>query len=81
MTQARIRVEPELACLTRSAWEKLIYEANLGAEDTEVAKMYFIDHICQIDIAIEKDTGRTQICRRLGQMKPRLLDVQKQLKS
>lgn len=81
MTQARIRVEPELACLTRSAWEKLIYEANLGAEDTEVAKMYFIDHICQIDIAIEKDTDRTQISRRLGQMKNRLKDVQKQLKS
>lgn len=81
MTQARIRVEPELACLTRSAWEKLIYEANLGAEDTEVAKMYFIDHMCQIDIAIEKDTDRTQISRRLGQMKNRLKDVQKQLKS
>lgn len=77
MTQARIKVEPELACLTRSAWERLIYEANLGAEDSEVAKLYFIDHLCQIDIAIEKNTDRTHISRRLKQVHKRLAEVYK----
>lgn len=81
MTQARIKVEPELACLTRSAWEHLIYEANLGAEDTEVARMYFIDHRCQIDIAIDKDTDRTTISRRLKRVHKRLVEVNKLIPS
>lgn len=81
MTQARIRIEPELACLTRSAWERLIYEANLGAEDSEVAKMYFIDHLCQIDIAIEKDADRTTISRRLKRAHKRLTEVYKSIPS
>lgn len=81
MTQARIRIEPELAALSRSEWEKLIYEANLGAEDSDLAKRYFIDHQCQIDIAIDKDTDRTQISRRLGRMRRRLQDVYKKIPS
>jgi hypothetical protein len=81
VTQARIRVEPELACLTRSAWERLIYEANFGVADTEVARMYFIDHICQIDIAIEKDTDRTQISRKIRKMQNRLVEVKKTIPS
>lgn len=81
MTQARIKLEPELACLSRSDWERLIYEANLGAEDSEVAKRYFIDHECQIDIAIDKDTDRTQISRRLSKMRKRLREVYKSIPS
>lgn len=81
MTQARIRIEPELAALRRSEWEKLIYEANLGAEDSDLAKRYFIDHQCQIDIAIEKDTDRTQISRRIGRMRKRLCEVYKSIPS
>ena len=72
MTQARIRIEPELASLTRSEWEQLIYEANLGAEDSDLARRYFIDHQCQIDIAIDKDVDRKAISRRVVNMKKRI---------
>lgn len=81
MTQAKVRVEPELATLTRSAWEGLIYEANLGAEDSEIARRYFIDRECQIDIAIDKNTDRTQISRRIGRVRRRLEDVYKKIPS
>lgn len=81
MTQAKPRLPYELSGLTRSEWDKLIYEANLGLEDAEVARRYFIDKQCQIDIAIEKDTDRTQISRRLGRVRRRLQDVYRKIPS
>lgn len=81
MTQAKPRLPDELSGLTRSEWDNLIYEANLGLEDAEVARRYFIDRECQIDIAIDKDTDRTQISRRLGRMRRRLQDVYNKIPS
>ena len=81
MTQAKPRLPDELSGLTRSEWDNLIYEANLGKEDAEVARRYFIDRECQIDIAIDKDTDRTQISRRLGRMRRRLQDVYNRIPS
>ncbi len=72
MTQAKPRLPDALSGLSRSAWESLIYEANLGREDAEVARRYFIDRECQIDIAIDKDTDRTQISRRLGRARRKI---------
>ena len=72
MTQARIRLTPELAELSRSAWEELITEANLGTETSEIARRYFINKECQIDIAIDKNTDRTQISRVLGKAKRKI---------
>lgn len=72
MTQAKIRIDPALAELSRSAWESLIYEANLGSELTEIAKQYYIDKRCQIDIAIDYNTDRTQISRKLTNSRRRL---------
>ena len=81
MTQAKPRLPHELTGLPRSEWDNLIYEANLGTEDAEVARRYFIDRECQIDIAIDKDTDRTQISRRLGRVRRRLQDVYKRIPS
>ena len=81
MTQARVRVDPALAALTRSEWERLIYEANLGAENAEIAHRYFVNRECEIDIAIDKNTDRAQISRRVGQMRRRLEDVYKKIPS
>lgn len=81
MTQARPRLSNELSGLTRSEWDNLIYEANLGREDAEVARRYFIDRECQIDIAIDKNTDRTQISRRLGRVRRRLQEVHKRIPS
>ena len=81
MTQAKPRLPHELTGLTRSEWDNLIYEANLGTADAEVARRDFIDRECQIDIAIDKDTDRTQISRRLGRVRRRLQDVYKRIPS
>lgn len=51
MTQARLRLPPDMALLPREQWEKLIYSANLGREGSRIADLYFIQQIPQIDIA------------------------------
>ena len=40
MAKAR-PAEGELGSMTRSVAERVIYEANLGAEDTKIARMYY----------------------------------------
>lgn len=75
MTQAKIRIDPALAELGRSAWENLIYEANLGSELTEIATRYYINKECQIDIAIDKDVDRKTICRKLGPARQRIEQI------
>ena len=81
MNYGKPRLPIELSGLTRSDMEALIYEANLGREETELARRYFIDRECQIDIAIEKNTDRTQISRRLGRTRRRLEEVYKKIPS
>lgn len=44
---------PLAEVLTRSEWERVLYEANLGRTDTEIARRYFIDRVPQIEIAAE----------------------------
>ena len=75
MTQAKVRIDPALADLSRSAWEALIYEANLGSETTEIAKQYYIDRRCQIDIAIDKDIDRKTVYRKLTTARRRVEQV------
>lgn len=72
MTQAKIRIDPALEDLSRSAWESLIYEANLGTEMTDIAKRYYIDKQCQIDIAIDYNASRCTVYRKLGTARRRI---------
>ena len=62
-----------LGRMTRSVAERVIYEANLGAEDTKIARMYYIERLPQIEIAAEMQMDRKTISERLrwinGQMK------------
>lgn len=81
MSSGKPRLSSELSGLTRSGFEALIYEANLGREDAELARRYFIDHECQIDIAIDKNTDRTQISRRIGRTRRRLEEIYKKIPS
>ncbi len=71
---ARARpAEGELGSMTRSVAERVIYEANLGAEDTKIARMYYIERLPQIEIAAEMQMDRKTISERLrwinGRMK------------
>ena len=57
--------EGELGRMTRSVAERVIYEANLGAEDTKIARMYYIERMPQIEIAEEMRMDRKTISERL----------------
>ena len=72
MAKAR-PAEGALGSMTRTVAERVIYEANLGAEDTKIARMYYIERLPQIEIAEEMRMDRKTISERLrwinGQMK------------
>lgn len=65
MARARARVPESLSDLTRSDWERVIFQATLGQEDTKIATMYLLDAIPQIDIGIELGLERSTVSRRL----------------
>ena len=57
--------EGELGSMTRSVAEIVSYEANLGAEGTKIARMYYIERLPQIEIAEEMQMDRKTISERL----------------
>lgn len=64
MAKAR-PAEGTLGSMTRTVAERVIYEANLGAEDTKIARMYYIERLPQIEIAEEMQMDRKTISERL----------------
>lgn len=69
MSSARVSLPPDLDGLLRSEMLRCIEEANLGQNDTTVAKRYLIDQWPQIEIAAELGWGRTTVSERI----PRIL--------
>lgn len=65
MARARARVPRSLSDFTRSDWERVIYEAALGAEDTWIAERYLLDAVAQVDIGTELHMDRSTVSRRL----------------
>ena len=53
----------------KSEMEHCIEQANLGRQDTMIAKYYLIDQWAQIDIAAELGWNRTTVSKRI----PRIL--------
>lgn len=78
MSKARIRNCGSVGSLRRTDLEQMIYEANLGEENTYIAKRYFIDQIAQIDIAFEMSNrsglefSRSTVSRRLDEIRRKL---------
>ena len=66
MTQARLRLRPDMAMLPREKWDELIYCSNLGREGSRIADLYFIQQIPQIDIAEEIGLDRKTVSRRIS---------------
>ena len=76
---ARARpAEGELGSMTRTVAERVIYEANLGAEDTKIARMYYIERMPQIEIAEEMQMDRKTISERLRSINGRMKTVWKE---
>lgn len=73
MATARVRLPDSLDGLMRSEMETAIREANLGNDDTDIARRYLIDQVPQIDIAAEFGWERSTICFRCGRCPSRLL--------
>lgn len=65
MARARVRVPRSLEGFTRSDWERVIYEAALGVEDTRIAELYLLDAVAQADIGAEMRMDRSTVSRRL----------------
>lgn len=78
MAKARPR-EDMARHLTRESMEKLIYEANLGKEDSRIASLYWIEKYPQIDIAFEVELDRKTVGKRLRFINSRLAETAEQL--
>lgn len=65
MSAARVRLPETLGNLLRSEMASAIEQANLGNDDTAIAKRYLIDQVPQMDIAIEFGYERSTISRRM----------------
>ena len=65
MTQARLRLRPDMAMLPREKWDERIYSSNLGREGSRIADLYFIQQIPQIDIAEEIGLDRKTVSKRI----------------
>lgn len=66
--RARMMLPPELERMTRQGMETVIREANLGREDTQIAKLYYVDKLPQVDVATELYLGRATVQRRLPEI-------------
>lgn len=79
--QARIRLPPELQVLTKGEMAKVIEQANVGAENEKIARLYFMDRMPQVDVAAELFLGRATVQRRLPEILKKIEKSSKHLYS
>ena len=79
--QARCKLPPELGDLMRKDMETVIHQANLGREDEQIARLYFVDKLPQVDVATELYLGRATVQRRLPSIVARMKDTSSKLYS
>lgn len=79
--QARIRLPPDLAVLTKGEMAKVIEQANVGAENEKIARLYFMDRMPQVDVAAELFLGRATVQRRLPEILKKIEKSSKRLYS
>ena len=70
--QARAKLPPALGGLTRKDMEAVISQANLGRENAQIAQLYFVDKLPQVDVATELYLGRATVQRRLPEIMERM---------
>lgn len=72
MAKARVRVPESVEHLLRSDWEFVISQAALGLEDTQIARMYLLDAIPQVDIGAELNIDRSTVSKRISKILPKI---------
>ena len=80
MSSARAKLPPGLGDLLRSEMTTCIEEANLGRDDTVIAKRYLIDQWPQIDIAAELGWTRSTVSSRIPRIMDRVVQTAKKLR-
>lgn len=68
MSSARVKLPDILENLLRSEMEACINEANLGNDDTLIAKRYLISQVPQIEIAAELGWTRSTVSNHVGRV-------------
>ena len=71
MAAARVKLPLGLSELLKDDMLRVIDQANLGVENTQIAKMYFIDGTPQMDIALVVGYDRSTITKRLHKITDR----------
>ena len=66
MEKARAYIPESLSGLLLADWEVVIIQANLGREDTRIAKMYCLDAVPQVEIGEAVGLTRTAVSKRLS---------------
>ena len=77
--QARFRLPPELDELTKPEMLRLISEANLGAENERIARLYLTERLPQVDVAAELYLGRSTVQRRIHEILNRMEKVRNRI--
>lgn len=80
MPKARCR-DKQLAGLMKDEAERLIEQSNLGREDAQIARLYLIDQIPQVDIAEEMGFAeRSSISKRWQQIRKRMRHTRREMR-
>ena len=66
MAKARAYIPESLSGLLLADWEVVIAQANLGRENTRIAKMYYLDAVPQVEIGEAVGLTRTAVSKRLS---------------
>lgn len=69
MAAARPKLPDGFECLTRKEREKTVKEAALNKTDRDIARMYYINEIPQVDIAESVHMDRSTVSRRLPRIR------------
>ena len=61
--------------MTRGEIEQLIHDSNLGLEDEQMATLYLINAIPQVEIAVSIPLDRSTVSRRMKKIIKRLVKM------
>ncbi len=77
--QARFSLPPALGGLTTAEMQRVIRQANVGAENEKIAELYFVERRPQVDVAAELYLGRATVQRRIPEILNRMEKTSKRI--
>ena len=77
--QARFSLPPALGGLTTAEMQRVIRQANVGAENEKIAELYFVERRPQVDVAAELYLGRATVQRRIPEILNRMETTSKRI--